>query len=89
MPFKLPEKCLRGLTTCQPLAQIVADDSSSFLCCGENQPEMRPVQQDIYTLCFKGEFRDDMRFNDRRDLVHTAAVIVQALAIEEEWRRDG
>ena len=81
--FKLPLKCRRGLTTCQPLNEIVADNETSFICCGENDGSMCPVAEDRYTLCFKGEFRDDIRFYDRRDLVHTAAVIIQALAITE------
>ena len=81
--FKLPPKCRRGLTACQPLNEIVSDNEVSFICCGENDGSMSRIGEDRYTLCFKGEFRDDMRFYDRRDLVHTAAVIVQALAITE------
>jgi len=79
----VPEKCLRGLTTCVPLAQIVADDEASFFCCGENDGSDRSVAQDKYTTCFKGPHRDEMSHNDKRDLIHNAAVLVQALAIIE------
>lgn len=83
MPFVMPQKCLRDLKTCEPLSQIEADDHSSFFCCGENDGSMSPISQDKFTVCFKGKFRDQMSWNDRRDLIHSAAVIVQALAITE------
>ena len=82
--FTLPEKCPRGLKTCKPLSQIVSDGEVSFFCCGENDGSMSKIPEDRFTVCFKGEFRDQMSFNDRRDLTHQAAVIVQALAITEE-----
>ena len=83
----LPEKCLRGRTDCQPYSQIVSDDRDSFFCCGENDGNMSQgdnPSEDIYTLCFKGEFTDEISCNDKRDLVHQAAVILGALAIIEE-----
>jgi len=80
----LPEKCLRGYKTCEPLSQIAADDGSSFFCCGENDGSHRTVAQDIYTVCFKNDALDIMTDNDKRDLTHNAAVLVQALAIIEE-----
>jgi len=86
--FTLPEKCLRSLKTCLPLSQIVSDDGSTFFCCGENNGSMSPIPEDKYTVCFKGQFRDQMSFNDRRDLIHNAAVIVQALAITEPARKE-
>lgn len=79
----LPEKCLRGQKNCQPLAQISADDNVSFFCCGENDGTGLQIPEDRYTVCFKGEFRDEISFNDKRDLVHNAAVLVQALAVIE------
>jgi len=82
--FILPEKCLRGKKTCQPLAQIAAEGNVSFFCCGENDAEQRFVAQDKYTFCFHGPHRDTTSYNDKRDLVHNAAVLLQALAIIEE-----
>ena len=82
--FHLPEKCLRGGSSCTPLAQIAAEGDVSFFCCGENDGSCRPIDQDKYTLCFKGQYRDDISYNDKRDLIHNAAVLMQALAIIEE-----
>ena len=82
--FYLPEKCLRGKTTCAPLSQIQSDCGTSFFCCGENDGSERIVKEDKYTVCFKGEFRDEESNNDKRDLIHNAAVLVQALAIIAE-----
>jgi len=80
--LKYPEKCLRNLTTCQPYGQIQSEmvkGEQSFFCCGRHDGTMAPVEQDKYTLCFSGKFRDDMTFSDRRDLVDQAAVIMGAL----------
>ena len=82
--FYLPEKCLRGFDTCQPLSQIAATNGESFFCCGENDGTQRPVEQDKYTVCFKGQHRDETSYNDKRDLMHNAAVLNMALAIIEE-----
>lgn len=82
-----PKKCLRGLNTCRPLSQIVGGqdgDVISFFCCGENDGTDRPIEEDKYTVCFKGEFRDQVSYNDKRDLVHNMAVLAQALAHIEE-----
>ena len=82
-----PEKCLRGRTDCRPYSQIVSDDEASFFCCGENDGNMSEgenPEEDRYTLCFKGEFNDQISCNDKRDLVHNAAVILGALAIIED-----
>ena len=88
MSLSYPEKCLRGLTTCQPYSQLASNTGEphqqSFFCCGRNDGTMAPVPEDIYTLCFKGELRDDVSFNDKRDLVHHAHVIMGALAHIEE-----
>ena len=79
-----PEKCLRGLKACQPYSQIASTCGTSFFCCGENDGSGRSIEQDKYTLCFKGEFLDTTSNHDKRDLVHQASVIMQALAIIEE-----
>ncbi len=82
-----PEKCLRGRTDCKPYSQIASDCGASFFCCGENDGTMSESdvpEKDIFTLCFKGEFNDELSCNDKRDLVHQAAVILGALAVIED-----
>ena len=79
-----PEKCLRNRNDCQPYSQIAATNGDSFFCCGENDGTNRAVNQDKYTFCFKGDHRDEISHNDKRDLIHSVAVITQALAIIEE-----
>jgi len=80
--IEYPKKCLRGLK-CQPYGQIVSDDGTSFFCCGEHDGTETEVAEDIYRICFKGEFDDRMSNYDKRDLTHEASVIIQALAIIE------
>lgn len=82
--FYLPEKCLRDRGDCQPLAQIASTCGTSFYCCGKNDSSTRTVEQNKYTVCFKGQYRDSISGNDKRDLTHNAAVLIQALAIIEE-----
>lgn len=77
-------KCPRNLKTCTAYGQIVQDDDNpmdgSFFCCGKNDGTMATVKEDIYTLCFHGEFRNSMTFNDRRDLVDQLYVIAAAMS---------
>lgn len=82
--IKIPGKCLRGRVDCIALSNIESDNGSSFFCCGENNGESRPVDQDKYTTCFKGDHRDEISYSDKRDLVHQSAVIIQALAVVEK-----
>ena len=82
--IRLPEECLRGLESCEPYSQIVSDSGASFFCCGENDGTDREVKQDKYTICFKNKECDDRTHNDKRDLIHNAAVIMGALAVIEE-----
>lgn len=81
---QIPYDCPRGRKDCIALANIVADDGSSFFCCGENNGDGVTIKEDIYTTCFKGEFRDERSHSDKRDLVHQAAILVQSLAIVEK-----
>lgn len=78
---KIPHKCPRGRNNCIALSNMVADDGSSFVCCGENNGDTRPVEQDKYTVCFKGEFRDTEEYYDKRDLLHHSSVMLQAVAV--------
>jgi hypothetical protein len=85
MAFELPEKCLRGRSNCEPLSQIASDDECSFFCAGFNGGDMNTtLRQDVYTLCFKGDYDDDIKLFDKRDLVHQMAVIAEALAIIQQ-----
>lgn len=86
--IQIPHKCPRGREDCIALSAIQADDGSSFFCCGENNGETVVVEQDRYTVCFKGEHRDEMSHNDKRDLTHQAAVLIQALAVVERTHGD-
>ena len=82
--IRLPEKCLRGMDDCEPLAQIEATNGESFWCVGENDGTRRDIEQDKYTVCFKSQNVDEEDHYDKRDLTHHAAVLIQALAIIEE-----
>ncbi len=88
MMISIPDKCLRGRNDCKPLSQIASDCGTSFFCCGENNGASREVKQDKFTTCFKGPYRDEMANSDKRDLVHQAAVLVQALAVVEKAAGD-
>jgi len=80
----IPHDCPREMHDCIALSNIVSDNGESFFCCGENNGERRTVEQDKYTVCFKGAHRDETSHNDKRDLVHNAAVIMRALAVIEK-----
>lgn len=83
MAIELPEKCLRQLDTCEPFAQIVADNAASFICMGENDGTERVHKQDCYTMCWKNSEVDEIGHWDKRDLTDTASVILQGLSIIE------
>lgn len=80
----LPEKCLRERNNCNPYSQIQSDDKVSFYCCGIHDGSINKILQDKYTVCFKGPHDDNISLYDKRDLIHNASVLVQALAIIEE-----
>jgi len=77
--ISIPRDCPRGRKDCISLSKIESDGAKSFFCCGENNGDMTEIPQDKYTLCFKGEHRDEMTCNDKRDLMHNASVIIQAM----------
>ncbi len=84
MPIDLPDRCLRGYDTCNPLSLIEADDGNSFICCGMNDGFGRAVEQDIFTICFKSSDINEESFCDERDIIHEIAVLSRALAIYAE-----
>ena len=81
MSICLPEKCLRGCSNCEPLAQIESDCGTSFICVGQNDGSTRTVDQDEFTLCWKNSEIDERSDWDKRDLIDTASVICQALSV--------
>ena len=81
--FFEPKYCPRGRTDCKALAQIIAPNHESFMCCGERQepPEARAVPQDAYRFCHKSCVDVDVMMNhDERDMAHIAAVYSWATA---------
>jgi len=80
--MEIPYDCPRGRDDCRSLSKI--QSPNSFFCCGENNGKNRPVGQDNFTTCFKGEFRDDLIYSDKRDLLHQASVILRGLAVVEK-----
>ena len=80
--------CPRGLPTCIPLDNVIADDPpmSSFVCCGYNDGSEREVAQDYMTLCIKNAVIDTHEHVDRYDLLDQAAVITSAMSMDERAR---
>lgn len=78
----VPYKCPRGRKDCLSLSLI--QGANSFFCCGQNDGKNITVEQDKFTLCFKGEFDDRMAHYDKRDLLHESSVIIRALAVVEK-----
>lgn len=75
-----PEDCPRKKEGCEPFANIVADDGSSFVCCGESDPSSRTVLQDKFRLCFVTPDTDTCYDHDETDLLDLLAVISDALS---------
>lgn len=82
--FTLPETCPRERDNCDPYAQIVSENCESFYCVGLHDGSLSKVLQDKYTVCFKGERDDHVSMYDKRDLIHHASVLLNAVAIIEE-----
>jgi len=80
--------CPRSLCNCEPRANIVADDGSSFICCGESNLESRTVVQDRFRVCFYNEDTDTMYDHDEIDLIDLIAVLSDALAFGLRNRDD-
>lgn len=83
MPIERPERCLRGLGDCSPLAQLASDCGSSFICVGENDGTSRVHAQDLYRKCDVAEGAESMADCDQRDLTDELSVIAQALSLIE------
>lgn len=83
MSIELPPKCPRGRGDCQPLAQVVSDDETTFVCAGKNDGTTRTWPADRFRHCVKssGQGPDSMQDCDERDMADQASVLVQALSI--------
>ena len=80
----IPVYCPRRRKDCRSLGQVIAIDHVSFVCCGHNRRKTRDIKQDKFRVCWKNEFVDEMGDYDRRDLVNTAQVMLQALSVDLE-----
>ena len=79
-------KCPRGLTDCRPLGKVIADDESTFVCCGERQgdPSDWSVLQDKFTLCWKSQDGvDTLQWMDRYDMDSHMYVLARALLMDD------
>lgn len=88
MPFYLPNKCLRGRSDCQPLAQIESDNGISFICCGHNDRTSRTIPKDEFRVCWKNAEIDEMSDWDKRDITDTISILAQALSIDENIKNN-
>lgn len=76
-------ECPKG-TKCRPLANVVADDESSFVCVGFHNEEKEKYQQDRFRHCFKSAANTDSCFDyDEYDMKSVISVMADALLIDE------
>jgi len=73
--------CPRKLVNCIPYSNIVSDDKSTFVCCGDSDKKSRSVEEDYVRFCFKSETSDTMFDYDEDDLKDQIAVMADALAL--------
>ncbi len=79
--------CFRCRHDCTPVANIASDEEAkSFICVGFNKKEDRALPQDRFTLCWKNKVVDERGHWDKRDLLDTVSVIMQALSTDENIR---
>jgi len=102
MPILLYPVCWRSRTDCEPIQCIDAapEDATqeqletlnytpeSFVCSGCVSSESRVIAQDIYRVCFKNSFSDEMSDNDTQDLSSLAVVITSALSLDSIRKRN-
>lgn len=81
MPIELPSRCPRSFVHCHPLAQIISDCETTFICCGNSDKNTRRIEQDKFRVCYKSHFVDDISDLDETDITDTISVLAQALSI--------
>lgn len=86
MTIYMPEKCLRDLQDCEPLAQIHSENAESFVCCGLNDGTRRKEKQDIFRHCWVSPDTDDMNDMDSRDIADTISVLAQTISVHENMK---
>lgn len=92
--IRIPEHCPRGLSSCEPLAQIVSDDppldvanrEGSLVCCGLNDGTGRQEPMDRFTVCFMNEAIDERNDWSERDIKDHLSVLAQALSADVNMR---
>jgi len=88
MGIVLPEKCIRRLDDCQPLALIESDEGNSFVCCGLNDGTRRALEQDKFTYCFKNAEFDEISYYDYQDMKDQLSVLAQALSADQHMKQN-
>lgn len=80
----LPNECLCD-EPCQPLSQIISSDGGSYITVCERLTEGTTEREknDKYIVRFKNDLIDDVQYYDKRDLIDTASVLMQAVSIIE------
>jgi hypothetical protein len=77
------ESCLRKLTNCTPLSNIVSSDTETFVCIGNSNIDSRSNPQDSFRHCFKSDTTDSMYDYDQYDLKSVIAVMSAGLLLDE------
>jgi hypothetical protein len=81
-------KCPRG-AECKPLANVVPNDVSTFVCVGLHGEDVDPPQ-DRFRHCFKSDTTDSMYDYDLYDLKSCISVMSDAVLLDElDSNRDG
>ena len=82
------KKCPRH-TPCQPISNVVATDSSSFVCVGLHGEEKPNFPEDRFRHCFKSAGgTDTMHDYDSYDMKSVVSVFSEALLFEELENKD-
>lgn len=85
----LPKKCFCD-EPCQPLSQVISDNKKSYItvCRRRKRGKTKRSKQDRYIVTFKNDVIDDVQYYDKRDLIDTATVLLEAVSIIENagWK---
>lgn len=69
-------------TTCEPIANIIPEDESTFACIGLHG-EKKEGNNDIYRHCFKSETTDTVFDYDTYDLISVINIFSEAILYNE------
>lgn len=80
----LPESCICD-EPCQPMAQLVSSNGKTgmYVCERLTEGKTEREKNDKYIVTFKNDLIHDVQYYDKRDLIDTASVLVQAMSIIE------